>query len=198
MNDALKAIAEPRRQEILRLVWSRERAAGDIAQHFDVSRPAISKHLRVLKEAGLSRSAGKGRGGCTSLVRSRSWSFDGSSTASGTKGCRRSRRRRRPDRSGDPRDDRPSRHRARNRDRGAARRGVPVLHRPREDDRLEGGRCDARSASRRRLSYRRDRHTMSLEDSTSRSTRRGGSCSPSVGRPTDRPCRRARPPSRSP
>lgn len=53
MNDALKAIAEPRRQEILRLVWSRERAAGEIAQHFDVSRPAISKHLRVLKEAGL-------------------------------------------------------------------------------------------------------------------------------------------------
>ena len=53
MIDALKAIAEPRRQEILRLVWSRERAAGDIAQHFDVSRPAISKHLRVLKEAGL-------------------------------------------------------------------------------------------------------------------------------------------------
>jgi DNA-binding transcriptional ArsR family regulator len=50
---ALKAIAEPRRQEILRLVWSQERAAGDIARHFDVSRPAISKHLRVLREAGL-------------------------------------------------------------------------------------------------------------------------------------------------
>jgi DNA-binding transcriptional ArsR family regulator len=50
---ALKAIAEPRRQEILRLVWSKERAAGDIARHFEVSRPAISKHLRVLKEAGL-------------------------------------------------------------------------------------------------------------------------------------------------
>jgi DNA-binding transcriptional ArsR family regulator len=53
MIDALKAISEPRRQEILRLVWSRERAAGDIAEHFDVSRPAISKHLRVLREAGL-------------------------------------------------------------------------------------------------------------------------------------------------
>jgi len=50
---ALKAIADPRRQEILRLVWNQERAAGDIATHFDVSRPAISKHLRVLKEAGL-------------------------------------------------------------------------------------------------------------------------------------------------
>jgi DNA-binding transcriptional ArsR family regulator len=53
MELALKAIAEPRRQEILRLVWSKERAAGDIARHFEVSRPAISKHLRVLKEAGL-------------------------------------------------------------------------------------------------------------------------------------------------
>ena len=53
MELALKAIAEPRRQEILRLVWSQERPAGDIASHFDVSRPAISKHLRVLREAGL-------------------------------------------------------------------------------------------------------------------------------------------------
>ena len=53
MEPALKAIAEPTRQEILRLVWSQERAAGEIAQHFQVSRPAISKHLRVLREAGL-------------------------------------------------------------------------------------------------------------------------------------------------
>ena len=49
----LKAIAEPRRQEILRLIWQRERAAGEVAAHFDISRPAISKHLRILKEAGL-------------------------------------------------------------------------------------------------------------------------------------------------
>jgi DNA-binding transcriptional ArsR family regulator len=53
MDVALKAIAEPRRQEILRLVWSQARPAGEIASHFDVSRPAISKHLRVLREAGL-------------------------------------------------------------------------------------------------------------------------------------------------
>ena len=49
----MKAIAEPRRQEILRLVWPQERAAGEIAAHFEISRPAISKHLRVLREAGL-------------------------------------------------------------------------------------------------------------------------------------------------
>lgn len=53
VETVLKAIAEPRRQEILRLIWQRERAAGDVAAHFDVSRPAISKHLRILKEAGL-------------------------------------------------------------------------------------------------------------------------------------------------
>jgi DNA-binding transcriptional ArsR family regulator len=52
-ESALKAIAEPRRQQILRLVWSQERAAGEIATHFEISRPAISKHLRVLREAGL-------------------------------------------------------------------------------------------------------------------------------------------------
>ena len=49
----LKAIAEPRRQEILRLIWQQERPAGDVAAHFEISRPAISKHLRILREAGL-------------------------------------------------------------------------------------------------------------------------------------------------
>jgi DNA-binding transcriptional ArsR family regulator len=54
MDAALKAIAEPRRRAILELVWDAERSAGDIAAHFtDVSRPAISQHLTVLKEAGL-------------------------------------------------------------------------------------------------------------------------------------------------
>lgn len=53
MEAALKAIAEPRRREILRLVWDAERTAGEIASHFDITRPAISQHLRVLKEADL-------------------------------------------------------------------------------------------------------------------------------------------------
>jgi DNA-binding transcriptional ArsR family regulator len=63
VETVLKAIAEPRRQEILRLLWQRERAAGDVAAHFDISRPAISKHLRILKEAGLleERRAGTQR-----------------------------------------------------------------------------------------------------------------------------------------
>ena len=53
MNDALQAIAEPRRREILRLVRDRELSVGEIAKHFEVTRPAISQHLRVLKDAGL-------------------------------------------------------------------------------------------------------------------------------------------------
>ena len=53
MEAALKAIAEPRRRAILRLVRDDERSAGEIAQSFEVTRPAISQHLRVLKEAGL-------------------------------------------------------------------------------------------------------------------------------------------------
>ena len=53
MDAALKALAEPRRRDILRLVWSEELAAGEIAARFDVTRPAISQHLRVLAEAEL-------------------------------------------------------------------------------------------------------------------------------------------------
>jgi len=53
VDAALKAIAEPRRREILRLVRDAERSSGEIAAHFDVSGPAISQHLRVLREAGL-------------------------------------------------------------------------------------------------------------------------------------------------
>jgi DNA-binding transcriptional ArsR family regulator len=51
--DPLLALSSPRRREILRLVWSEERAAGEIAKAFDVSWPAISQNLRVLREAGL-------------------------------------------------------------------------------------------------------------------------------------------------
>src|SRR4029453_11401340 len=54
MEAALKAIAEPRRRQILSLVRNEELSAGEIASHFDVSRPAVSQHLNVLKEAGLA------------------------------------------------------------------------------------------------------------------------------------------------
>ena len=53
MEAALKAIAEPNRRRILFLVRDGELSAGEIASHFEVSRPAVSQHLTVLKEAGL-------------------------------------------------------------------------------------------------------------------------------------------------
>ncbi len=53
MEAAVRAIAEPRRREILRLIWTRELSAGRIAAHFAVTPPAISQHLRVLKDVGL-------------------------------------------------------------------------------------------------------------------------------------------------
>jgi DNA-binding transcriptional ArsR family regulator len=52
-DDALRALAEPRRRAILRLVAHDELAAGEIAAAFDVSRTAISQHLTVLRNAGL-------------------------------------------------------------------------------------------------------------------------------------------------
>ncbi len=53
MDAAARAIAEPRRREILTLVADGELSAGEIASNFDVSRPAVSQHLAVLREAGL-------------------------------------------------------------------------------------------------------------------------------------------------
>ena len=53
MEAALKAIAAPHRRQILSLVRDGELSAGEIAAHFDVTRPAVSQHLGVLKEAGL-------------------------------------------------------------------------------------------------------------------------------------------------
>src|SRR3954462_13860658 len=59
--EALAAIADPTRRDLLALLARGEIAAGDLAAEFPVSRPAISRHLRVLREAGLVRSRTKGR-----------------------------------------------------------------------------------------------------------------------------------------
>jgi DNA-binding transcriptional ArsR family regulator len=53
LDEAFAALSDPTRRRVLRLVASRPRPAGQIAEAFPVSRPAISKHLRVLREAGL-------------------------------------------------------------------------------------------------------------------------------------------------
>jgi DNA-binding transcriptional ArsR family regulator len=68
VETALKAIAEPRRRQILALVRDEELSAGEIASHFDVTRPAVSQHLNVLKEAGLVNER---RNGTRRLYRAR-------------------------------------------------------------------------------------------------------------------------------
>lgn len=60
MENVLRALAEPRRVNILRLVRERELSAGEIAAHFEVTRPAVSQHLRVLVEAGLLKERRSG------------------------------------------------------------------------------------------------------------------------------------------
>jgi DNA-binding transcriptional ArsR family regulator len=51
--EALAALADPTRRQIVALLAAGEVAAGELAGHFAVSRPAVSRHLRVLREAGL-------------------------------------------------------------------------------------------------------------------------------------------------
>ena len=73
MEAALKAMAAPHRRQILTLVRRAELSAGEIAAHFDVTRPAVSQHLNVLKEAGLLSER---RNGTRRLYRARPQGLD--------------------------------------------------------------------------------------------------------------------------
>jgi len=68
LDRVARALAEPRRREILSLVRDEEMSAGEIASRFDVSRPAVSQHLGVLREAGL---LGERREGARRIYRAR-------------------------------------------------------------------------------------------------------------------------------
>jgi DNA-binding transcriptional ArsR family regulator len=59
--DALEALADPTRRRIVELLADRDRNAGEIASHFRVSRPAVSRHLRVLREHGLVQTRHEGQ-----------------------------------------------------------------------------------------------------------------------------------------
>ena len=61
MSDVFGAIADPTRREILQLLRDGEMTVSDIAGEFDVSRPAISQHLRILLEADLVDARTEGR-----------------------------------------------------------------------------------------------------------------------------------------
>lgn len=73
-DETLRALAEPRRRAILRLVATDELAAGEIAAAFDVTRTAVSQHLTVLKAAGLLHER---RDGTRRLYRARPEGLDG-------------------------------------------------------------------------------------------------------------------------
>lgn len=51
--EVFEAVAQPKRREILRLLAAGELSAGEIASRFEVTQPAISQHLKVLKDVGL-------------------------------------------------------------------------------------------------------------------------------------------------
>ena len=61
MNEVFKALADPTRREILRLLRGGERTAGDLAERFAMSKPSMSHHFAVLKEAELIRSRRDGK-----------------------------------------------------------------------------------------------------------------------------------------
>ncbi|HEX8786736.1 MAG TPA: autorepressor SdpR family transcription factor [Telluria sp.] len=61
LNTVFKAIADPTRREILHLLRKEEMSAGEVASHFDMTKPTMSHHFSVLKEAQLITSRREGQ-----------------------------------------------------------------------------------------------------------------------------------------
>jgi ArsR family transcriptional regulator, arsenate/arsenite/antimonite-responsive transcriptional repressor len=61
MNEVLKALSDPTRREILRILSQGERTAGELAEPFDMTKPSMSHHFAVLKDADLIRSRREGQ-----------------------------------------------------------------------------------------------------------------------------------------
>lgn len=61
MNEVFKALADPTRRKILDLLKEQDLTAGEIADQFDMSKPSISNHLKILKSAGLVLDEKKGQ-----------------------------------------------------------------------------------------------------------------------------------------
>jgi len=59
--NALEALSDPTRRRIVELLATGDRNAGELASNFDVSRPAVSRHLRVLREHGLVQARSEGQ-----------------------------------------------------------------------------------------------------------------------------------------
>jgi len=61
IQSTLRALADPTRREILNMLRQTSLSAGAIAEHFDISAPAVSKHLNILKDADLIRDRRDGK-----------------------------------------------------------------------------------------------------------------------------------------
>src|SRR5664279_3883239 len=88
MNAVFKALSDPTRREVLRLLSGGERTAGELAERFDMTKPSMSHHFSVLKDADLIRSRRDGQQIFYSLnttviqdVMTRMWDFFGNAPA---------------------------------------------------------------------------------------------------------------------
>jgi ArsR family transcriptional regulator, arsenate/arsenite/antimonite-responsive transcriptional repressor len=61
VNEVFKALSDPTRREVLRLLSAGEKTAGELADHFEMTKPSVSHHFAVLKKADLIRSRREGQ-----------------------------------------------------------------------------------------------------------------------------------------
>ncbi|MFS0904311.1 autorepressor SdpR family transcription factor [Priestia aryabhattai] len=61
MNETFKALADPTRRKILELLKERDLTAGEISEYFNMTRPSISNHLKILKQADLVQDEKRGQ-----------------------------------------------------------------------------------------------------------------------------------------
>lgn len=61
MNETFKALADPTRRKILELLKERDLAAGEISEYFNMTKPSISNHLKILKQADLVQDEKRGQ-----------------------------------------------------------------------------------------------------------------------------------------
>src|SRR4030088_2059009 len=87
LMDSLAALADPTRRRIIELLAQRELSAGEIAGRFEISAPALSPHLKVLREGGRGRVGGGRSGPSTSCTPAASASSTRGSAISASSGA---------------------------------------------------------------------------------------------------------------
>jgi DNA-binding transcriptional ArsR family regulator len=61
LNETFKALADPTRRKILELLKERDLTAGEISEYFNMTKPSISNHLKILKQADLVQDEKRGQ-----------------------------------------------------------------------------------------------------------------------------------------